>query len=60
MASKSDLIRRSGRSPRLEGRTASIQPTDAAACRLFDVLVSALALIALALTAWGAVTPGHF
>ena len=42
-------------------RTHGLDPADhAAACRLLDVLVSALALIALALTAWGAVTPGHF
>jgi hypothetical protein len=60
MASKSDLILRNGRNPRLEGRTASIPLTDPQACRLTTAMVALTALTAIALTVWGALAPIHF
>jgi hypothetical protein len=53
MASQKSLILRSGRSPRLEGRTTTIQPTDAATCRMSDALIAVTALTAIGLTICG-------
>ena len=53
MASQKSFILRSGRSPRLEGRTASIPLRDAQACSMSDALIAVTALTAIGLTICG-------
>src|SRR5438309_11208753 len=66
MALTKNLILRSPRSGRLEGRTAPIQPSyqpsDTKACRYVDALIAAAAVLAICFTAWGALaqSPGNF